>query len=80
VDEVVRRYRLATAQDWRDLPPPLAAPGEAFRALVAVLSKLAAPSSQKDLEETIASLLRGASPSDEIVRRLAAQLRRPPEE
>jgi len=76
VDEVVRRYRLTA---WREVA---GRPG-AFRALVAVLSKLAAPSeveSQKDLEKRIANLLRGASPSDEIVRRLAARLRGPPEE
>jgi hypothetical protein len=80
VDEIVRRYRLAA---WGQVGGTLGAAGEAFRALVAVLSKLAATSeieSQKDLEERIASLLRGASPSDEIVRRLAAQLRGPPEE
>jgi hypothetical protein len=80
VDEIVRRYRLAA---WGQVAGTLGAAGEAFRALVAVFSKLAATSeieSQKDLEERIASLLRGASPSDEIVRRLAAQLRGPPEE
>jgi hypothetical protein len=71
VDEVVRRYELAA---WRQVP------GEAFQALVVVLSKPGAVEAREDLEEKIASLLRGASPSDEIVRRLAAQLRGPSEE